>query len=87
MNPAETVAVLLVWVLAAMYAGSAIGTRKGRPAAGFALGLLLGWIGVAIIALTPPTRDVLVRRERERQQIQREAREGPAAPADERGTA
>ena len=82
MNPVETVVVLLVWVLAAMLAGSAIGTRKGRPAAGFLLGLLLGWIGVIIIAATPPTRDMLVRRERERQQIQREAREGPRPAAD-----
>jgi hypothetical protein len=76
-NPIETVVVLLAWVLAAMFAASAIGNRKGRPAAGFLLGLFLGWVGVIIIAVTPPTRDVLVRRERERQQIQREAREGP----------
>lgn len=86
MNPLEVAVVLLVWVLAAMFAGDAIGRRKGRRTAGFLLGLLLGWIGVAIIALTPPTRDMLIRRERERQQIQREAREGPT-PADERGTA
>lgn len=72
MTPLD-VLILLVWVLGGIFAASAIGNRKGRPAAGFLLGLFLGWVGVIIIAVTPPTRDMLVQRERERQQIQREA--------------
>lgn len=76
MTPLD-VLILLVWVVAAIFAASAIGNRKGRPAAGFLLGLFLGWIGVIVIALIPPTRDALVQRERERQQIQREAAAPP----------
>jgi hypothetical protein len=74
MTPLD-VLILLIWVLAGIFAASAIGNRKGRPGAGFLLGLFLGWIGVIIIAVIPPTRGELVRRERERQQIQREAAE------------
>lgn len=74
MSPLVTV-FLLVWVVGAIFAAGAIGNRKGRPGTGFLLGLFLGWIGVIIIAVTPPTRDMLILRERERQQIQREAAE------------
>ena len=76
MTPLD-VLILLIWVVAAIFAASAIGNRKGRPGTGFLLGLFLGWIGVVIIALIPPTRDMLVQRERERLQIQREAAQSP----------
>ena len=74
MSPLVTV-ILLVWVVGAIFAAGTIGNRKGRPGTGFLLGLFLGWIGVVIIAVTPPTREMLVLQERERQQIQREAAE------------
>ena len=67
--------ILLVRVVGAIFAAGAIGNRKGRRRRRFLLGLFLGWIGVIIIALIPPTRDMLVLRERERLQIQREAAE------------
>jgi hypothetical protein len=72
MTPLATL-ILLVLALTAIFTAGAIGNRKGRPLAGFLLGLLLGWIGVIIIAVLPPTRDMQVQRERERLQIQREA--------------
>ncbi len=56
--------------------------RKGRPNLGLVLGLLLGWIGVIIIAATPPTRDALILRAYQQQQIQREAAALVAAAAN-----
>jgi hypothetical protein len=73
MNPFETLLVL-VWVLSSVAAATVIGRRKGRPWTGFLLGLVLGWIGVLIIAVTPPTHGMRVQRERERLDIEREAR-------------
>jgi NhaP-type Na+/H+ or K+/H+ antiporter len=67
------VLILAVYLLTGAIAAEAVARRKGRAGGGFALGLLLGWIGVAIIAFMPPTRDMQVQRERERQQIRREA--------------
>ncbi len=73
MNPAQTL-ILLIWELGAIAAASIIGGRKGRRWTGFLLGLVLGWIGVIIIAFTSPTHEKLVQRERERLQVEREAR-------------
>jgi len=76
MTPFGTL-ILIIWVAIAAIVAARIGSRrKGRPNLGLILGLLLGWIGVIIIACVPPTRDMLVLRERERLQIQREARGG-----------
>jgi len=76
MTPAVTL-ILLIYTLTAIFTAGAIGNRKGRPGTGFLLGLFLGWIGVAIIALTPATHDMQVQRERHRLQIQREAQGTP----------
>ncbi len=76
MSPFQ-VLILLIWVAAAAVTATAIGRRKGRPWAGFLLGLLLGWIGVIVIAVIPPTHDALVARERERMEVQREAQGEP----------
>lgn len=71
MTPLE----FLIWAVTGIIVATAIGSRrKGRPLTGFLLGLILGWIGVIIIALIPPTRAKLVQRERERLEIEREAR-------------
>ena len=69
--------ILLLWVGAAIGAATVIGRRKGRPWTGFLLGLVLGWIGVIVIAVIPPTHDALVLRERKRLQVQREAQGKP----------
>lgn len=66
---------IVIWALAVVVA-TIVGGRKGRRGAGFALGLFLSWIGVVIIAVMPPTHDMLVLREEERLQVQREARGG-----------
>ena len=74
-SPFQTFILLIVWILAVIVAARIGSRRKGRPNLGLVLGLLLGWIGVIIIAVWPPTHDMLVLRETERLQIQREARE------------
>lgn len=66
--------VFLIWTVTAVIVAVLIGSRKGRPLTSFLLGIFLGWIGVIIIALVPPTREKLVQRERERLEIEREAR-------------
>lgn len=68
-------ALIIIWVLALVVA-TIVGGRKGRRGAGFLLGLLLSWIGVIIIAVMPPTHDMLVLREEERLEVEREARGG-----------
>ena len=66
---------LIIEAVTGVIAAVAIGNRaKGRPWAGLLLGLLLGWIGVIIIALIPPTHAKRVQRERERLAVEREAR-------------
>ena len=69
-----TALIIISWILAVIVAAR-IGSRlKGRPNLGIILGLLLSWIGVIIIAVVPPTHDMLVLREEKRLQVQREAR-------------
>jgi hypothetical protein len=71
-----TALIIISWILAVIVAAR-IGSRiKGRPTLGLLLGLFLSWIGVIIIALVSPTHDMLVLREEERLQVQREARDG-----------
>jgi uncharacterized membrane protein YeaQ/YmgE (transglycosylase-associated protein family) len=66
-------AVFTIWcVLATVVATWAGFSVKGRPLTGFLLGIVLGWIGVVILALLPPTAE---------KQVQRRMRE--AAIADE----
>jgi hypothetical protein len=49
------VLIALVVVLACGFAGQAIGKSKGYPGVGFAIGLLMGILGVVIVALMPET--------------------------------
>jgi hypothetical protein len=49
------VLIALVVALACAFAGQRIGKPKGYPGAGFAIGLLLGILGVVIVALMPET--------------------------------
>jgi hypothetical protein len=55
--------VFSIWVFVAAGVGAWIGySVKGRPLTGFLLGIFLGWIGVLIIALVPPTAEKKVQR-------------------------
>jgi hypothetical protein len=54
MAPGAMLIVLIV-AMACAFAGQAIGKPKGYPGAGFAIGLLLGILGVVIVALMPET--------------------------------
>ena len=47
--------ILAFWI-APVIVGAQIGNGKGHQALGLVLGLLLGWIGVIIIALVRPVR-------------------------------
>lgn len=55
---------ILLWILP-IVVGSLVGNRKGRLALGLVLAILLGWIGVIIIAVVPPSRAERLRRGRE----------------------
>jgi hypothetical protein len=44
--------IVLVWVIAPAVVGFRMGERKNLPI-GLALGVLLGWIGILILALLP----------------------------------
>jgi len=48
--------VILAFWIAPIVIGAQIGSRKGHQALGLVLGLLLGWIGVIIIALVRPAQ-------------------------------
>lgn len=71
--------VLIVWLVIPAALGSWIGfSVKGRPLTGFLLGIFLGWIGVAILALLPKTaekkvqyqiRDAAITTEAQRRQM------------------
>ncbi len=50
--------VALVVAVVCAFAGQAIGRPKGYPGVGFAIGLLLGVLGVVIVALMPETEAV-----------------------------
>ena len=69
-----TLLLILIWSAASTVVSTIVGDRKGRQGTGLALGLLLGWVGVLIILAVPPTHEQLVRRERERLRVEREAR-------------
>lgn len=73
MDPGQAL-IVLIWEVTAVVAAVFISDRKGRKWAGWLLAVVLGWIGVIILAFVPPTREKLVQRERERQQIRDEAR-------------
>ncbi len=49
--------VLALWIAPIIVAGK-MGSRKGRGGLGVLLGVILGWIGVIIIAVIEPTPDV-----------------------------
>jgi uncharacterized membrane protein YeaQ/YmgE (transglycosylase-associated protein family) len=55
--------VFIVWCVIATAVATWIGfSVKGRPLTGFLLGILLGWIGVLVTALLPPTAEKRVQR-------------------------
>jgi predicted membrane protein len=52
-------ALLLLWAVSATITAAILGRRKRRPWTGFLLGLILGWIGVIVIAVVPARRPAL----------------------------
>jgi hypothetical protein len=70
-------AVLLIIWLACAFIGLLIGSNKGRPGAGFLLGLFLGFIGLIIIAVMSPTPEAQALRD-QRVAAASQALTGPA---------
>jgi hypothetical protein len=75
----NTVVVLVSWALAVL-AAYAIGRRKGRVPLGVVLGVVLGWVGVLILACLPRTHARKVELAREELQVRAEALEPPTPP-------
>jgi hypothetical protein len=72
-----------IWLVAAVIfglIGQAIGKPKGRAAAGWWLGFLLGIIGVIIIACLPRSREVQVAEAQRQYEIQAEAARRAGCP-------
>lgn len=74
----ENGALLYVAILAALFGliGVAVGNSKGRPAAGFAYGALLGPIGLIIAAMMPKSAAMVERETRERLALEARVRAG-----------
>ena len=66
---------IVIWI-AAVVVAVILGNRKGRPGLGWVMGILLGWIGVIVMACASPTREQQVLDAREQQRIEHEARYG-----------
>jgi hypothetical protein len=76
---------VLVWIVVAVacgFGGYAIGKPKGRASTGAWLGVLLGVIGIIIIACLPRDKEAQIREEQRKYEIQAEAarRAGYAYP-------
>lgn len=65
--------IIAIWVVASIIVGTLVGSHKGRGGTGFVLALLLGWIGVIIVACLSPSPDEQVRRMQQQMFIQQEA--------------
>jgi hypothetical protein len=68
---------LLTLIAAAIVVTPAVvlGYRKGRPALGWALGILLGWIGFLILCFVPKTEARKVAEAQQRIRIEQQARQ------------
>ena len=71
---------VLIWLVSAAIAtfvSVRLGHRKGRTGLGWAMGLILGWIGVIVMLCVPKTFEAKVRDEREQQRIRQAAQQPP----------
>lgn len=63
-----------LFIIIAGMVGLLIGRRKGYPVWGLLAGLVVSWLGVLAVALWRTSHDELIRRERERLAVEREAK-------------
>jgi len=75
------ITVIVIALLLMALIGGLIGARKGKGSTGALLGFFLGIIGIIIVLCLEPTREELIRRERERLAIQ-QAIHQPSMPPD-----
>lgn len=71
-------ALFLIFSLIPAFAGLLVGRSKGYMLFGFLAGLLLSYVGLAVVVFTRPSHRELVRREKARMAAEAEARERSA---------
>lgn len=69
---------IVVWLILGAI-GAGIGSKKGKPWMGLALGVLLGIIGVIIMLFVKPDREHLIRQEQDRLSMAAEAQRRASA--------
>ena len=72
-------ALIVLWLIFGAI-GAGIGSRKGRPWMGLALGVVLGLFGVIIMLFVPADKEYLIRQEQARIEAAAEAQRRAGHP-------
>jgi hypothetical protein len=72
-------AFIVIWLICGAI-GAGIGSRKGRPWMGLALGILLGILGIIVMLFVPADKEHLIRQEQTRIEAAAEAQRRAGHP-------